>query len=80
MHAGNAIPDGQDAAGLCEVGLLLDATDALLKNGGDLGRGGLVRVRAGLGGGDRRGDISLLRGFVSLPLVETNVLDRRRGR
>lgn len=35
------VPDGQDAAGLGQVGLLLDATDPLLENGRDLGRGGL---------------------------------------
>lgn len=36
-----SIPDGEDTAGLGETGLLLDTTDPLLEDGGDLGGGGL---------------------------------------
>jgi hypothetical protein len=32
------IPNREDTASLSEAGLLLDATDTLLEDGGDLGR------------------------------------------
>lgn len=35
------VPDGEDATGLGETGLLLDTADPLLEDGGDLSRGGL---------------------------------------
>ena len=35
------VPDGEDAAGLGEAGLLLDTANPLLEDGGDLSRGGL---------------------------------------
>jgi hypothetical protein len=35
------IPDRKNTASLGKARLLLDTTDALLQNGGDLGRGGL---------------------------------------
>ena len=55
------VPDGEDAAGLSEVGLLLDTTDSLLEDGRDLGGSGLgVGVGAGLDGGNYRCGISLL--------------------
>lgn len=38
------IPDGKDATGLGEVGLLLDTTDPLLEDGRDLSGGSLVGV------------------------------------
>lgn len=37
----SSVPDGEDTAGLSEAVLLLDATDPLLEDGGDLGGGGL---------------------------------------
>jgi hypothetical protein len=42
------VPDRQNTTGLSETSLLRDTTDALLKDGGDLGRGslGLGSVRA----------------------------------
>lgn len=40
------IPDGKDTAGLGETRLLLNTTDSLLKDGRDLGGGGLVGVAA----------------------------------
>lgn len=46
------IPDRQDTASLSETGLLLDTSDALLENGGDLGRGGLFGVGSCLYRGD----------------------------
>ena len=49
------IPDGEDAASLSEARLLLDATDALLEDGGNLSRGGLVGVGTGLHGGAVQG-------------------------
>lgn len=53
------IPDRENAAGLSEVRLLLDTTDALLENGRDLGGRGLgVGVGTGLDGGDSRCGIS----------------------
>lgn len=54
------VPDRQDTASLSETGLLLDTTDALLQNGGDLGGGSLGLGGVGtdlLGGaGDGAGD------------------------
>jgi hypothetical protein len=44
MHTGDTVSDGQDATGLGKVALLLDAADALLKDGADLGRRCLVGV------------------------------------
>jgi hypothetical protein len=38
------IPDGKDATGLGEGGLLLDTTDSLLEDGRDLSGGGFVGV------------------------------------
>ena len=35
------LPDRKNTASLSEAGLLLHATDSLLEDGGDLGRGGL---------------------------------------
>lgn len=40
------VPDRQDAASLGEVGLVLHTADALLEDGGNLGRGGLVGIGA----------------------------------
>lgn len=55
------VPDGEDTAGLGEVGLLMDTTDSLLEDGRDLGGSGLgVGVGAGLDGGNYRCGISLL--------------------
>lgn len=42
------VPNRQDATGLGEVGLLLDATDALLEDGRNLGRCGLLGICASL--------------------------------
>lgn len=42
------VPDRQNATSLGEVGLLLDATDALLEDGRDLGRCGLLGICASL--------------------------------
>lgn len=50
-----SVPDGEDTTGLGEGVLLLDATDALLQDGGDLGGGGLSIGSVGAGGGERRG-------------------------
>jgi len=36
-----SVPNGEDTAGLGETGLLLDTTDPLLEDRGDLGGGGL---------------------------------------
>lgn len=49
------VPDGEDTTGLGEGVLLLDATDALLQDGGDLGGGGLSIGGVGAGSGERRG-------------------------
>lgn len=54
------VPDGQDTTGLSETSLLLDTTDALLQDGGDLSGLGLGLSSVGtdlLGGtGDGAGD------------------------
>lgn len=56
MDTGDTVTDGEDTAGLSEVGLLLDTADALLEDGRNLSGGGL-----GVGGigscleGDRSG-------------------------
>lgn len=42
------VPNRQDATSLGEVGLLLDATDALLEDGRNLGRCGLLGICASL--------------------------------
>jgi len=65
---GRHLPNGQDAAGLSEVALLLDATDPLLENGRHLSWrclrvGG---VCAGLEGGNAGCGISLHDTLVSL--------------
>jgi hypothetical protein len=54
--AHEGVPDGKNATSLGKVVLLLDAADPLLKDGGDLGGGGLSLggVRAD-GVGERRG-------------------------
>lgn len=49
----SGVPDGEDTTGLGERVLLLDATDALLQDGGDLGGCGLSIGSVGAGGGER---------------------------
>lgn len=49
------IPNGEDAASLSKTRLLLDTTNALLEDGRDLSRGGLVGVGTGLHGGAVQG-------------------------
>lgn len=53
--AGCGVPDGEDTTGLGEGVLLLDAADALLEDGRDLGGRGLCIGSVGAGGGERRG-------------------------
>ena len=49
------VPNGEDTAGFRKARLLLNAADALLEDGGDLGGRGLVGVGAGLYRGDVEG-------------------------
>jgi len=50
------VPDGEDTTGLGEAVLLLDSTDPLLKDGRDLGGGGLcLGVGSDLGESRRAG-------------------------
>jgi hypothetical protein len=64
------VPDGEDAAGLSEVDLLLDTTDPLLEDGRHLGRRGPgFGVGAGLEGGDGGCGISLSRDLSAKPKI-----------
>jgi hypothetical protein len=63
--SGIDVPDGQNTTGLGETSLLLNTTDALLKDGGNLGGLGLglggvgtdLLGGAGDGAGDSRADL-----------------------
>lgn len=46
------LPDGEDTTSLVEISLARDTADALLKDGRDLGRGGLGLGKASSGNGD----------------------------
>lgn len=60
---GVSIPDGENAAGLGEVGLILDTADTGLEDGGNLGGGGLcVSSVATDAVGNGSGGASLLSG------------------
>lgn len=65
--SGIDVPDGQNTTGLGETSLLLNTTDALLQNGGNLGGLGLglggvgtdLLGGAGDGAGDSRADLGM---------------------
>ena len=83
-QGGNDIPDRQNTTSLSETSLLLNTTDTLLQDGGDLSRGSLSLsgVRADLlggtgdGAGDSRANLQHGEKFVNDGLVE-GLSDRR---